>query len=197
MVSSMKHWRNLALAALSLALLAGCSRHTAITVEVDLRSFLAEEDRSGELSVLADEYFLPDDQGVSAAELGFPVQFLELLESFTLDLSAALTSNAASGSEQVTVGFHLSDSADASPFASPALVESTVSLDPGETEQLDFSIVISSSENAEELATLRSGDFRIGVRLEYVAGPDASGVDYRLDVVNVSITALPRELILF
>jgi hypothetical protein len=202
MVKSMMHRRTLssatvALTALSLLLLAGCSRHTVVTVETDVLSFLAQEDRSGTFTLVADEYFLPDEEGVSAEQLGFPIQLLEVLEELTLDLSVAVTSRAASGTESVTAAFHISDSASASPFDSPAYSSATVDLEPGETERLDFLVEISAEENADVLQTFRSGDFRIGVRLVYTAGPDASGVDYELEVVSVSISAIPGELVFF
>jgi hypothetical protein len=202
MVKSMKNGRTLslvavALAAMALSLLAGCSRHTVVTVETDVLSFLAQEDRSGEFSLVTDEYFLPDEEGVSAEQLGFPIQLLEVLEGLSLDLSVAVTSKAASGTESVTAAFHISDSASASPFDSPAYSSTTVDLEPGETERLDFSVVISAAQNADVLETFKSGDFRIGVRLVYTAGPDASGVDYELEVVTVSISAIPGELIFF
>jgi hypothetical protein len=188
---------NVALAAMALMLLAGCSRHTVVTVETDVLSFLAQEDRSGTFSLVADEYFLPDEDGISAEQLGFPIQLLEVLEGLALDLSVAVTSKAASGTESVTAAFHISDSASASPFDSPAYSSATVDLDPGETARLDFSVEISGAQDADVLQTFRSGHFRIGVRLEYTAGADASGVDYELEAVTVSISAIPGELVFF
>ncbi|MEX2540760.1 MAG: hypothetical protein WD314_03095 [Trueperaceae bacterium] len=189
--------RSLVLTAVTLLLLAGCSRHTLLTVEADVLSFLSDEERAGEFSLAADEYLLPDEEGLTAEQLGVPAQMLEGLEGLTLDFSAAITSNAATGSEEVAASFHISDSSDASPFDSPAIASTSVSLEPGETEQLTFAVEVSDSVNPDALATLKSGDFRLGVRLEYVAGPSASGVDYRLDDVTISITVRPGNLLPF
>lgn len=193
----MMFWRSLVLTAMTLLVLTGCSRQTLLTIEADVLSFLSQEERTGEFSLAADEYLLPDEEGLTAEQLGIPSQMLEGLERLTLDFSAAITSKAATGSEEVTAAFHISDSSDTPPFDSPAIASTMVSLEPGETEQLTFAVEVSDSANADALATLKSGDFRVGVRLEYVAGPSASGVNYRLDDITISITARTGALLPF
>lgn len=185
--------RSLLLFCLALTLLAGCSRHSVITIDTDVLSFMAEADRSGSLSPAVTEYLIPDADGLEAGELGFPIQFLETLQELKLTLGAVITSSAASGNEQVTAAFHISDSVETSPFAVPAFASTTVALAPGATERLDLVGTVNDLENESLLETLRSGDFRLGVRLEYTGGTTPTGVDYVLDAVGISISSRPGE----
>jgi hypothetical protein len=182
---------------LALALLSGCSRHTLITVEVDLLSLLDPGTTSGTFTLATSEFRLPDEDGYHSNELGLPPQVLEGLVGFSADLVATLTSNAASGSEQVTVDLHIVEGDDATPFDTTPVASSTATISPGATQTLDFAVDVNDDVNAWVLELLKTGDFRVAFRLEYVAGPSASGVDYRLDEVDVRMSARTDAFSLF
>lgn len=166
--------RILLLGFLLVLILSACGRTTRLNADVNVLPFLAEGDRFAEAFVSSGlDLELPDAEGFNAGEFGLPVQVLENLDGFELDFSSKLTLSSASSNLDAKFELFISDSApifDATPISVDA------SLSPNAEQTLDFNLVLNNEENTELFELIKTGDFRLGVRIKTSGGEgDSSG----------------------
>ena len=155
--------RILLLGFLMVLMLSACGRTTRLNADVNVLPFLSEGDKFTEAFVSSGlELELPDAEGFDANEFGLPAQVLENLDGLELDFSSKLTLSSASSNLDAKLELFISDSApvfDATPIGVDA------SLSPNTEQTLDFNLVLNSEENAELFELVKTGDFRLGVRI--------------------------------
>lgn len=175
---------------MSFGLLAGCSSSTLYTLEFDVLSYM-DEDREGTIPV--GDAHLPSEDGISSDEFGLGPDFMASLERFEIDFAGTLTLDVGT-TEDATLALHVSAGRDSDPFLAPPVAEISVDLVAGEPVPVVFAAQISESENADVLATLRSGDFSLGVSM---AASAPGAVDYVVERLDLTVSVRPGALLPF
>ena len=187
--------RRIALILLTLGVLAGCSGHTRYTAEVDVLSFLPEDDASGELDLVSTTIYLPDADGdLTTRDGGFlaqvPEQVVDGLDRAGFNF-AATVENTGSAPTGVSVELYLAPSSEDSDIYQPQYrVEGAdLELGTGESGELSLAVSLSEDENEEAYRRIRDGggEFRVGVKVS----TDAGSLSYELTDLRVSLTTKP------
>lgn len=189
----MRTTRIILLALLGLALLAGCSRNTIFTLDVDALLLLPAENLEGSLPINAHAY-IPTAEGLFSRDLGIDGALLRELRHFEVQLALRVATDSTSGSEDVTVAFHLT-SGNGNPFSAPATAQETVTLVAGGPVLIDTALIISETDNKALLDVLRKGDFRLGIELIRDGG--AGNLHYTLETLEVKVSTRGGSLIGF
>jgi hypothetical protein len=195
-MTQLKTTRLFLLAILSLALLAGCSRSTVLTLDVDVLAFLPTDSLEGSLPI-SGEVFVPSAEGLAGSELGVGQEVLHELLRFEVQLAVQLSSDNADDNETVMLAFHLAPE-KGDPYSSPAIAQETVLLAGGEPALVDLTASISETEDKAVPEMLRKGNFRFGIRLNReAAGADAGDLHYTLEVLDLRASTRGASLIGF
>ncbi|MFN4074232.1 MAG: hypothetical protein ACK4G4_12580 [Thermus sp.] len=148
---------------LSSLVLAACSGHTIHRVEVDLLSFIPQDQRQGELNLLATaQVFFPDDLAGQLVE----VPGSEALVEGKLGLQVALK-NTGTLPSTLNLEVRLGPESDTNLYDGQggdyAAIQQSVYLNLGEEKAVTLLLYIQPDTQAFDL--IKSGRFRIGARL--------------------------------
>ncbi len=173
-----------------LALLAGCSRTTLLTLEIDILPLLGDV-ASGIFPATTGSVDLPDADGLESVQLGVPIELFTGLERVALvgEGTFMLT-----GTEPVTIVFSLFIAEGPSAFAATDPIVLSLALQPGVATDLPVGFVLSSEQSQALFARLVDGDFRLGIRL---AASGTGTVDYQLGQFDVSVSVQAGTLLPF
>lgn len=160
--------RSLLTSLLFVLLLSACGRTTRLNADVNALPFLSEETRFAEAFVNTGlDLELPDAEGLDAGELGLSAQILENLNGLELDFSSQLILSSATSDLRATFDLFISDSA---PVFDAVPISVNASLSPNTEQTLDFNLILNSEENTELFELVKTGDFRLGVRVSTSGG---------------------------
>lgn len=182
---------------LCLALLAGCSRSTVLTLEVDALAMMDTSRFSGTLALDEPELYLPGAEGLSSGDLGLTPDAFRDLEGIEAHFVASLQLAGTDGEEEVTLSLHIAAGRDASPFDADPVAIRTATLAAGEPTDFPFDLVIDEQVNAAALAILRSGEFSIGLVLARDVAGGASEISYELVELGLKLPAKMTGLLPF
>lgn len=153
--------KRLSLLLVSLAL-AACSGHTIHRFEVDLLSFIPQDQRQGELNLTTAEVFFPDDPAGQLVE----VPGSEALVEGKLSLKVALKNTGTLRSD-LDLEVRLGPGDDTNLYDGQGgdftAVQQNVTLDPGDKQTVLLSLDVQPGTPAYDL--IQSGRFRMGARL--------------------------------
>ncbi|WP_114311645.1 COG1470 family protein [Thermus caldifontis] len=169
--------KRVSLLLVSLAL-AACSGHTIHRFEVDLLSFIPQDQRQGELNLATLEVFFPDDPAGQLIE----VPGVEALVDGKVSLQVTLK-NTGSLQSNLDLEVRLGPGNDTNLYDGQggdfAAVQQTVTLNPGEEQTVTLPLDIQPGTPTHDL--IKSGRFRIGARL----GLTGDKVQYTLTQAEV------------
>lgn len=161
-------------------ILVGCSTHTTTTLKVDLASFIPEGQRRGvlDLSSLSGTAYLPSQEGEA---LSLPAEFLRALLEGRLEAEVFLQNQ---GNSDVTVKLEarVGPEGDADIFdgtGDQLFGQAELNLGPGGEGLLNLEAAIGENQNPGAFNLIRSGAFRIGLKLEVSAGAGQVGYEVR------------------
>ncbi|MEJ2667960.1 MAG: hypothetical protein P8Z81_12830 [Deinococcales bacterium] len=165
-----------AVAGLAMAL-AGCSRHTAVTVQADLVPFLSQSQTQASASYLATtgsaDIRLPfstlaTNPGalIDLSQLGVPSSAFSVIDAFGLTATAAIDPTSAIGPLTATLYVADASASDAFQAQYQAKQVQLPSLPAGQTTTVIASFQLDSQNNAAALARIQSGSFRLGVEIQ-------------------------------
>ncbi|KGQ22071.1 hypothetical protein [Thermus filiformis] len=173
-------------------LLAACSGHTVYRLEVDLLSFLPEDQRSGSLTLQAGsaETVLPGNEG---QPVGLPGS--EALVDAWMQVALDLTNQTdadLSGALEVRVG----PENDTNLFDGSGDVlwgSASVSIPQGGNGSLSLDFTLDPNANPSVYNLVRSGRFRVAAKVSLSAG--AGDVDYTWKQADLNLRLKPFNLI--
>lgn len=190
--------RLLALSAASLALLAGCSRHTALSVYADLVPFLGTASTQATVPYTAGTTTLdlPPDSSqptagalVDLSGLGVPADAIQNVDELGLDLTVAVRPDSAVDAGSATLFVAPSGETDIfqAPYAAGRI--DVPALPANQSSTVTGSFLLDAQHHPAALARVQSGSFRIGVQLQASA---ATGGQAQIDLQHLVVSvALP------
>ncbi|MFN3179321.1 MAG: hypothetical protein ACK41R_04065 [Thermus sp.] len=147
---------------LSSLVLAACSGHTIHRFEVDLLSFIPQDQRQGEFNLVTAQVLFPDDPAGQLVE----VPRSEALVEGKLSLQVALK-NTGTFPNTLDLEVRLGPGSDTNLYDGQggdfAAIQKSVTLNPGEEQAVTLLLDIQPGTQAFDL--IKSGRFRIGARL--------------------------------
>lgn len=185
---------------LPFTLLAGCSRHTALTVKVDFVPFLsaAQTQANGvpftALSGLDVKLPVHSDPNpgyaVDLTQLGVPGGAVADITGVALHLAASVTPSSTIGPG--TLSFYIAPSGTADAFQSAYLVAhaTTPQLPGGQTTTVTVDIPLDSQKHAAAFQLVRTGSFNLGAEMQASASADGTA-DVTLSHLLVSVSLPP------
>uniref|UniRef100_A0A7V4ANW5 Lipoprotein n=1 Tax=Thermus tengchongensis TaxID=1214928 RepID=A0A7V4ANW5_9DEIN len=153
--------KRLVLLLMSLAL-AACSGHTIYRFEVNLLSFIPQNQRQGELNLTTSQILFPDDPAGQLVE----VPGAEALVDGRLYLETTLK-NTGTVSSTLDIEVHLGPGSDTDLYDGQGgdftLIQQSITLNPGEERAVSVPLDVQPGTQAFDL--IKAGKFRLGARL--------------------------------
>ncbi|MGQ9754097.1 MAG: hypothetical protein ACUVQD_05545 [Thermaceae bacterium] len=180
----------------ALALLAGCSAKTRYTIQVDVLSFIPENNRgfdlpSGQLSAT-----IPSDRSGQLVQWPSSRQVQNALERGRIEVEWKLKNT--DPTDNLTVDYEIrlaperdENLTDGQEDFVPEGGSGNLSLSPGQEGTFSLNIELKSDQNTRAFDLVKSGSFRILFRIEY--NGDGGRVD--LEKAEVSLTVRPSALL--
>jgi len=177
-------------------LVAGCSRHTALTVEADLVPFMSASETQATISYgtgtadvqLPFSNATPNPgEAVDLTQLGVPADAAAAITAFDLDLAASVTPTTAIGAGTVSIYLAGASASDAFQPQYRVAQKQTPAMPAGQATTVDATLKLDSQANPGALKRLQSGSFRIGIELQASAGA-AGSADVALTRLRVSLS---------
>lgn len=193
--------RSLAILALLLGLallLAGCSRHTALTVRADLVAFLGSSTSvsvpysSGTTDLKLPPNSSNPDGGyqVDLTQIGVPTSAIQAIDALSLDFSADITPTTDLGDGQATL--YVAPATVTNIFQSQyAVTQVSAPASPAnQATTVTGSFALDAQHHPQALSTIQSGSFRIGVEVQASASQGGQA-DVALKRLLVSVSLPP------
>ncbi len=189
----------LAASALLLTSLSACSRHTALTVQADLVSFMSASDTQATVGYTSGNVAidLPPNPSSPAAgasvdltALGVPSNAISAIDALTLAFTAEVRPDTTLSS--VTASLYVAGSGATDVFQSSYLVGTVAAptLPAGRSTAVTGSFGLDAQHQPAALQRVQSGSFRVGVRLTGSASAGGSA-DVTLEHMVVSVSLPP------
>ncbi|WP_135256030.1 hypothetical protein [Thermus caldilimi] len=171
--------KRLALLFVSLAL-AACSGHTIHRFEVNLLSFIPQDQRQGELNLTTSQILLPDNPAGQLVE----VPGAEALVDGRLHLETTLK-NTGTVPSTLDLVVRLGPGSDTDLYDGQGgdftAIQQSVTLNPGEEQTVILSLDVQPGTQAFDL--IKSGTFRVGAKLNLIG----ERVQYTLTQAEISL----------
>lgn len=181
--------------------LAGCSRHTALTVRADLVPFMNDSQttasgvpyRAGALDVKVPLHSDPNPgYAVDLTQLGLPSGAASGIEGVALDVTADITPTATVGAGSLSFYIAPSGSADAFLGTYRVAQVATPQLPAGQTTAVTAHVQLDSQADPTAFQRIQSGAFAIGARIQAPAsGTPTDSLDVTLTHLVLSISLPP------
>ena len=183
----------------SLALvLAGCSRHTALTIRADLVAFLGSSSSvtvsysSGTTDLKLPPNASTPDGGyqVDLTKVGVPSGAIQAIDALSLDFSADVTPSTDLGAGQATL--YVAPASESNIFQSQYAVSqvSAPAMPANQATTVSGSFALDAQNHAQAFSTIQSGSFRIGVEVRASASQGGQA-DLTLKRLLVSVSLPP------
>ncbi len=144
------------------ALLSACGPSTRLITEIDALTLIPEDETQGSSTLDSNlEIKLPDDDGISAKDMGLSKETLASLKRFSLDVVTELSIAEDDAPMDVIMGLYINNVSPA--FSTNKPFEVKASLVPGESQDTHLSIILSEEENPGLFDLIKSGDFYLGI----------------------------------
>jgi len=178
------------LAYITLLLLLGCSASTRYTLNVDILSFIPQGQRS--LSIPAGSYreLYPSPQG----QLVPPPPNLDIFERGQITIQGTLTNTGSipmSGSYEIRLAPESDTNLEDNTGGDLGLARTGFNVAAGQSQPFLTTVDLSATENSTAFNILKSGSFRIALRIEASSG----GGRFELTVARVRVTGQPFALV--
>lgn len=194
--------RRLALLALlgaaPLALLTGCSKHTALTINADLAPFLSADQKQATVAYAAGTVTIElpftstspnPGELVDLTRLGVPASAASSIQHFSLDVAGTVTPTSSLDAGTVSVYIGPSTTGDVFQPSYRVAQVATSGLPAGIATTVSGQVALDASTDASALQRIRSGSFRLGVEIQTGASTGGSA-DVNLTRLQVGL-ALP------
>ena len=188
----------LALIATLALLLAGCSRHTALTFRADLVAFLGSSSSvsvsysSGTTDLKLPPNSSSPDGGylVDLSQLGVPSSAIQAIDALSLDVSADITPTTDLGAGQATL--YVAPASASNIFQSQYAISqvSAPAFPANQATNVSGSFALDAQSHPQALATIQSGSFRIGVEVQASASQGGQA-DLTLKHLPVAVSLPP------
>jgi hypothetical protein len=184
----------LALAPTLALLLAGCSRHTALTVQADLVAFLDPASKQATVTYTGGSptIDLPPNSAepqagtlVDLQKLGVPSNALQSISGLDLDLAATVQPDSAISAGSTTL--YVADATATNVFQSRYAV-GTVSIPPlpaSRASPVVGSFQLDAQQHPAALTLVQGGSFRLGIQLQ---GTSPSGGQAKIDITKLLVS---------
>ncbi|MEJ2288643.1 MAG: hypothetical protein P8Y02_08365 [Deinococcales bacterium] len=175
-------------------LLAGCSRHTALTLKADLVAFLDPASKQATVSYSGGSTTieLPPNSSAPQAgtlvdlqKLGVPSDTIQNITGLALDFAASVQPDSAIGAGNATL--FIAGASETNVFQSQYAVGTVPipALPANQATAIAGSFQLDAQQHPAALAKVQSGSFRLGVQLQATA---SSGGQARLDVTRLLVS---------
>ncbi len=173
-----------------LLLLAGCSAATRYTINVNVLSFIPQNQRSLNIPT---GYYLVVYPSLEGQQVPLPIS-LDILERGQLSIQGSLSNTGAismTGSYEVRIAPESDTNLNDNAGGDVGLGSTSFNVAPGRTEAISTTIQLSATQNSAAFNILKSGSFRIAVRVE----TNSNGGRFDLSSARVSLTGRPFALV--
>lgn len=187
-----------ALASLAIAL-AGCSRHTSLTVHADLVPFMSPSERQttvsyplGLVDIMLPSNATTPNPGdlIDLGQVGVPASVASAVDAFGLDLAATVTPT--TDVSPGTAFIYLAPSSASNAFQTGYLVGQVdaPAMTANQTSTVTATLQLDDQKSPDALGYVRSGSFRLGVEVKASASA-AGSADAELTRMVVSVSLPP------
>ncbi len=173
-----------------LLLLAGCSAATRYTINVNVLSFIPQNQRSLNIPT---GYYLVVYPSLEGQQVPLPIS-LDILERGQLSIQGSLTNTGAitmTGNYEVRIAPESDTNLNDNTGGDVGLGSTSFNVAPGGTQAINTNIQLSATQNSAAFNILKSGSFRIAVRVE----TNSNGGRFDLSSARVSLTGRPFALV--
>ncbi len=173
-----------------LLLLAGCSATTRYTINVNVLSFIPQNQRSLNIPT---GFYLVVYPGLEGQLVPLPLS-LDILERGQIAIRGNLTNTGAipmTGNYEIRLGPESDTNLNDNAGGDVGLGSTSFTVAPGETQTISTTLILSASENNAAYNIIKSGSFRIAIRVE----ANSNGGRFELTSAQVKLTGRPFALI--
>ncbi|AWR86218.1 hypothetical protein [Meiothermus taiwanensis] len=176
--------------ALLLLLLAGCSASTRYTFQFNILSFIPENQRS--LNIPSG-YYLAVYPGLEGQRVPLPIT-LDILERGQLTIQGSLVNNGSipmTGSYEIRLAPESDNNLNDNSGGDVGLGSNSFNVAAGQSQSIATSVNLSATDNSAAFNIIKSGSFRIAIRVEV----NSNGGRFNLTTAQVTVIGRPFALI--
>lgn len=173
-----------------LLLLAGCSASTRYIINVNVLSFIPQNQRSLNIPT---GYYLVIYPGLEGQLVPLPMS-LDILESGQIEIKGTLTNTGSitmSGNYEIRLAPESDTNLDNNSGGDVGLGRTVFNVDVGQSRPISTTVNLSATENSAAFNIIKSGSFRIAIRVE----ANSNGGRFVLTTAGVRVTGRPFAII--
>lgn len=173
-----------------LLFLAACSAATRYTVKVDVLSFIPKDQRSLDIPTVYYTVVYPDPAGQSVP---LPID-LDILERGQISIRASIANTGStpmSGNYEIRLAPESDTNLNDNTGGDVGLGSTSFNVPAGQNQPISTTVSLSANENSAAFNIIKSGSFRIAIRLEI----NSDGGRFELTEAQVKVTGRPFAVI--